>query len=229
MEEKKLTDEEIVKALECCIHDDLCKACPLYAVSGCIRKRNIQVLDLIHRLQKAKEFFEKGYEVTKKIIDEKNEKICKLEEENERLQDEKKELKSIAEYQQGSNMERWQIIQEKDKTIADQKAEIERLTEYNANLNGMCLEFIDKNTELKKQVDELTAFKKEAISMSLYGKGRKDGEEVAVKDTAKEIYEKAKEKSILTFVNIDDNPRKDRFIFLSDLENIIRKKGVEVE
>jgi hypothetical protein len=41
--------------------------------------------------------------------------------------------------------------------------------------------------ERQKQVDELTAFKNEAISMSLYGKGRKDGEEVAVKDTAKEI------------------------------------------
>ena len=41
--------------------------------------------------------------------------------------------------------------------------------------------------ESQKQVDELTAFKNEAISMSLYGKGRKDGEEVAVKDTAKEI------------------------------------------
>ena len=32
-----------------------------------------------------------------------------------------------------------------------------------------------QNTELRKQVDELTAFKEEAISMNLYGKGRKDG------------------------------------------------------
>lgn len=49
--EKKLTDEEIVKALECCIEDDLCKACPLCAESRCIRKRNTLTLDLIHRLQ----------------------------------------------------------------------------------------------------------------------------------------------------------------------------------
>ena len=49
----------------------------------------------------------------------------------------------------------------------------------------------ERNAELQKQVDELTAFKNEAISLSLYGKGRKDGEEVAVKDTAKEILEMA--------------------------------------
>lgn len=98
--------------------------------------------------------------------------------------------------------------------IKRQKAEIERLTEENKELatnkkcettifNELCLtlgvvkavEELEKqkkeNAELQKQVDELTAFKTEAISMSLYGKGRKDGEEVgyrqAVKDTAKEI------------------------------------------
>lgn len=51
MEEKKLTDEEIIKALECCIEDNLCKACVLYTDAGCIKKRNVKTLDLIHRLQ----------------------------------------------------------------------------------------------------------------------------------------------------------------------------------
>ena len=50
-------------------------------------------------------------------------------------------------------------------------------------------ELKDKNAELQKQVDELTAFKNEAISLSLYGVGLKDGKQQAVKDTAKEIFE----------------------------------------
>lgn len=86
------------------------------------------------------------------------------------------------------------------------KAENERLTEENAILKGnppmivgrsngktiraKLLAFDkmkERNAELQKQVDELMGFKNEAISMSLYGKGRKDGEEGAVKATAKEV------------------------------------------
>lgn len=44
---------------------------------------------------------------------------------------------------------------------------------------------------LKKEVDDLTAFKEEAISMNLYEKGKQDGKDLwyrqAVKDTAREI------------------------------------------
>ena len=36
-----------------------------------------------------------------------------------------------------------------------------------------------ENKELQKQVDELTAFKNEAISTSLYGVGRRDGKAIA--------------------------------------------------
>ena len=88
-----------------------------------------------------------------------------------RLQDEKKELKSIAEYQQDLNIERWLIIQDKNNTIAEQKAEIERLKKSNEALyyNGLNentarfedmkkIEHLEKNnTELQKQVDELKA------------------------------------------------------------------------
>ena len=42
-----------------------------------------------------------------------------------------------------------------------------------------CAEVEKENAELQKQVDELTAFKNEAISTSLYGIGRKDGKAVA--------------------------------------------------
>ena len=68
--------------------------------------------------------------------------------------------------------------------------ENELLTDtLNQYINGELInaETMGKIISLENQVDELTAFKNEAISMSLYGKGRKDGEEVAVKATAKEI------------------------------------------
>ena len=50
-EEKKLTDEEIVKALKCCTVDELtdCENCPLLRESCAIIRK--YALDLIHRLQ----------------------------------------------------------------------------------------------------------------------------------------------------------------------------------
>lgn len=53
MEEKKLTDEEIVKALECCYEADiLCsKDCPLQGCESCSAIMGSLALDLIHRLQ----------------------------------------------------------------------------------------------------------------------------------------------------------------------------------
>lgn len=155
MEEKNLTDEEIVKALTCKkevileeVHrtnnsvDDLIVCVDAKVVVG--------ALDFIHRLQG-------DYSILK-------ERYVK-------------------------------VLGLNEKVIAEQKAKIERLTEEKwqaqddlDNYHEMLQEAEKENTELQKQVDELTAFKNEAISMSLYGKGRKDGEEVAVKDTAKEIY-----------------------------------------
>jgi hypothetical protein len=72
------------------------------------------------------------------------------------------------------------------------QSENERLTE---EVNQDTITHIDictenlslrkQNAELQKQVDELTAFQDEALSMNLYRKGRKDG--------AKEIYKMADE------------------------------------
>ena len=54
MNEKKLTDEEIVKALECCVKGETCTTCP-YFIKGidCVYHRRAEgnALDLIHRLQ----------------------------------------------------------------------------------------------------------------------------------------------------------------------------------
>ena len=48
-----LTDEQIIKALECCAGDDGCDVCPMYKPSSeCITELQEQALDLINR-QKA--------------------------------------------------------------------------------------------------------------------------------------------------------------------------------
>ena len=58
MEEKKLTDEEIVKAIECCSEYGKCDECP-YEVNkiNCIREHRADkdICDLIHRLQSENE------------------------------------------------------------------------------------------------------------------------------------------------------------------------------
>ena len=56
-EEKKLTDEEIVKALEHCATENTCRGCvkhngePTIDYFKCIRDTRKKVVDLIHRLQ----------------------------------------------------------------------------------------------------------------------------------------------------------------------------------
>lgn len=114
MEEKKLADEEIIKALEDCYREytDMnrhsCDTCPYREVEPCGKAQMTDCLDLIKRLQA----------------------------ENETLKSKKFGM--------------WKV------KFFKAQEEIERLTGYNENLNGMCLEFTDKNAELQKQVDELT-------------------------------------------------------------------------
>lgn len=61
MEEKKLTDEEIIKALELCVKND-CEKCP-YLIKGfdCVISKQAEndFLDLIHRLQDENKKLEK--------------------------------------------------------------------------------------------------------------------------------------------------------------------------
>ena len=51
MDEKKLTDEETVKAAQCCLLDVHCKKCPLFLETSCLRKLKEATLDLIQRSQ----------------------------------------------------------------------------------------------------------------------------------------------------------------------------------
>ena len=50
--DKKLTDNEIIKALECCKSDtSLCNDCPYDKIGECIEKLCADSIDLINRLQ----------------------------------------------------------------------------------------------------------------------------------------------------------------------------------
>ena len=50
MPDKKLTDSEIVKALECCVNEKTCKNCA-YSGRSCLTPLKRDTLDLINRLQ----------------------------------------------------------------------------------------------------------------------------------------------------------------------------------
>jgi hypothetical protein len=87
-EEKKLTDEEIVKALECCANDEMCRECP-YFIKGidCGEQRSEKdYLDLIHRLQgnysNLKERYVKVLGLNEKVIAEQKAEIERLNGEN---------------------------------------------------------------------------------------------------------------------------------------------------
>ena len=54
MEEKKLTDEEVIEALACCVKGETCTTCPYFIKRiDCVYQRRAEsdALDLIHRLQ----------------------------------------------------------------------------------------------------------------------------------------------------------------------------------
>ena len=86
MTDKKLTDNEIKKALECCIIQcSVCQQCPLLPIKDnrgkCYTNLKKQTLDLINRLQaenRAKDYFEKLVPKQKEIIDKQETEIERL-------------------------------------------------------------------------------------------------------------------------------------------------------
>ena len=67
MTDNKLTDEQIIKALEICnAESGSCIGCSLRKLDGCVKQLQISVLDLINR-QKAEK--DKAWELFKKKSD----------------------------------------------------------------------------------------------------------------------------------------------------------------
>ena len=64
MTDKKLTDEEIVKALECCVKAPFCSDktdCPYKGVEDCVKRHTLDAIDLINRLQEENERLRNAY------------------------------------------------------------------------------------------------------------------------------------------------------------------------
>ena len=232
MKEKKLTDEEIVKALECCLKDKKgCDKCKVYNKNTpMLRERFIvceklvkSAYDLIKRLQsKVAEYEQKLDDGELLSKDYHDEQVFHYVDEVADLLKENKKLKTELQKECQEHLAFAELAKKADE---QQKKEIERLTGVvnrleTADKCGRRMRSLDMGeiAELQRQVDELTAFKNEAIALSLYGKGRKDGEEVAVKDTAKEILQMVECWEDKPYVSKDDFK-----------ESIKQLYGVEVE
>ena len=85
-----MTDNEIIKALECC-RDCNCKECPCCRIidggTHCTEIDEEQILDLINRLKAENEALINGQETLQKYISEKNAEVEKLTKENEQFAD----------------------------------------------------------------------------------------------------------------------------------------------
>ncbi len=163
MEEKKLTDEEILQGLECCrkgCRDKSCFGVEMDGIATCTNILTQNALDLIHRLQSEKAEYEQklddGELVSKDWHDE---QVLHLQEENDRLNDMKftqehcdlykenewlkaelkRELAEHEEFTQKAKADIESLKCNSYKTswkakFLEAKAEVERLTEENAIL-----------------------------------------------------------------------------------------------
>lgn len=220
-EEKKLTDEEIVKSLECCAVEPCedCGNCPRFTKEKLCHKANAkQSLDLIHRLQN--DITEKDIELerARNAINERDEWYAEQKAENERLTEENERL---------------------DKLLGEKRMDelntAKKIIAQNCVLN-------EENAELQKQVDVLKAEKENLYFLNKNLEDYIDNHEPiwkrnteqAVKDTAKEI--------LITAIQLSDMCEsfyefQNRLIDLIEVnygveivqETIISAKGVEVE
>lgn len=95
MTDKKLTDSEIVKALECCVESNSCSKCPFVDIADirvCTTELSKNALDLINRLQEEKE-------ESQQLIDHLEAENYVLMEDKEKLKAENERLKSKLEPQ----------------------------------------------------------------------------------------------------------------------------------
>ena len=163
-EEKKLTDEEIVKALDCCTKDD-CFDCP-YKVRkiDCVKRKRSEkdTLDLIHRLQGTIAEYERKLEDGELVSKEwHDEQVLHDKEEIERLKASSKFIVTKGGRNYGK-IAHFKIV------------DYDRLKAENA--------------ELQKQVDELK--KSQVMHIHVDEQFKKECEyeiKQAVKDTAKDL------------------------------------------
>lgn len=217
MEEKKLTDEEIVKAMDICLRQYKdCNDCPLVDYDDCTFIRQ-QALDLIHRLQdENKQLKCDSYRTSwkAKFLEAKKE-IERLTEENSNF---KKLVKSLEDLKETLLQERAERIKQVDELTEELANERNAVITFQESANAHRLkvgEVLKQNAELQKQVDELKKWldmKEHYIAIS------KDNEKQAVKDAVKELYDFAKD-----FFEWDEEG------FVRELKEFVQGYDVEVE
>lgn len=191
MEEKKLTDEQIVKSAEYCAnHLDCSKQCPLYTTKNICCTTTFS--DLIHRLQSENENL-------------KNELRKECEEHEEFTQKAKAEIERLTEDVKLANdlyLERTKVLEDFRKKNTELQSNIKQLEGDFAiqrdkkvewfkkanDINDLNTKLHNENISLQKQVDELTKNYNDLIkSQDDIFKRTERAKQQAVKDTAKEI------------------------------------------
>jgi chromosome segregation ATPase len=207
MKEKKLTDEEIVNALECCAKDISCiwdSKCPLRNSKDCHVILTRGVLDLINRQKK--DYIELDLEC-QNLQTELDKELAEHEEFVKRAKEEIESLKSKSSFKNS-----W-----KNKFFKAQE-EVERLNQGYDMLNYESARKEEYIETLKKQVDDL---KLDLENWKKAAYGYKYAEEQAVKDTAKEIYTQ-----MLEWIPIGE----DYSTFIDNFEMWLKERyGLEVE
>ena len=150
MEEKKLTDEEIVKALECCAVEPCedCGNCPRFTKEKLCHKANAkQSLDLIHRLQSENEKLKPKKILANRVYSDATLKGWKKEDLIEQIRILEHNWAAAEETLNNSS-------KNAKKLLAEQKAEIERLAMLLQTLETVLKE---KEELLEKGVEEAYA------------------------------------------------------------------------
>ena len=179
----KLTDEEIVKALERC-SCDVCSNCCLYGKVGmdeCTSKLAKNAFELVNRLRSENEELNKDYiELDLECRELRTELDKELAEHEEFTKKAKAEIERLTEELEKTkdNRNGW-----RNRAWNDEKV-ISQLTEKLDKANAKLIEEYGKNAKLQKQVDDyekaLNYFEERDIFCE-------DCKSQAVKDTAKEI------------------------------------------
>lgn len=87
-----ITENEIIKALECCVKGNSCNECDCYKHSTCLKYQFKSILNLIYRQKAEIERLKERDETAEKIIREQGGTILHLKNENSRLFDRNFEL-----------------------------------------------------------------------------------------------------------------------------------------
>ena len=219
-----LTDEEIVKALECCINSEGCDCenCPYNNNDDCQHRSGEDLLDLIHRLQN-----EIGcYIADQGIL---LQKIERLTEENEYFNGNAltflaERVKLNAEIEFLSDENKYLHSKYKNDFISSQQT------------NALNDKLMDEKAELQKQVDELKNRKIEPLIVQCHAPALETCPKVeqAVKDAVKEILQEGENLLHECAMEYANAGHIDYFgvcenISCKVIRKIAKEKGVEVE